>query len=378
MKKACEFTENIYMYFNDELDSVQVEELFKHMENCRMCKEEFKFMDSIQNGLKDLEEVELPSDYGEKLHQKLIDSNNTKIIKFENYAKFINRFISTAAAVVLLAVITKGVYLFNANFNKSNSLADMSARQMESLTMDSAKNNENNLEEQKVKAMKSQEYSMAQGANNNNLKNDKTLESRTKSGEVLGMGESQYSSETSKNASVSNDTALIAQSSPDSIQPGDKSFEAVGQVKEDTNDTKTDLVRTMTEKIADNADSSKEIPYETISKGALSGHNEKRNYVIKDNDQWNELKIKINPDISALQEVDFNQAMVIAAFQGTQNSGGYSIEIIKVIDTENNIEVHIKEVVPAKDSVTTTVITSPYHMVKVSKDTKEIVFIEEK
>jgi hypothetical protein len=50
---------------------------------------------------------------------------------------------------------------------------------------------------------------------------------------------------------------------------------------------------------------------------------------------------------------------------GEKNTGGYSIGVEKVEETDKNIIITIKEVSPAPDAMTMQVITYPYTVVKV-------------
>lgn len=102
----------------------------------------------------------------------------------------------------------------------------------------------------------------------------------------------------------------------------------------------------------------------------------KSNLVIKDQTEWNNLLLKINiltaansimPDI----DVDFTKYQVIAVIDQVRNSGGYSIDITKITETNNSIFVKVEQLKPGGFY---TVITQPYHIVKIPKTNKKIVF----
>ncbi|NMG83356.1 MAG: protease complex subunit PrcB family protein [Methanosarcinales archaeon] len=116
----------------------------------------------------------------------------------------------------------------------------------------------------------------------------------------------------------------------------------------------------------------KEIPFETVSKGVDSGHKERKKYTITDNSDWMNLwDIHISPP---LPEVDFNQEMIIAVFYGTIASGGYTTKITKVIENKTNLVVFIKEIIPGKSCIVSAGETSPYHIIKIQKVDKEVIF----
>jgi len=125
------------------------------------------------------------------------------------------------------------------------------------------------------------------------------------------------------------------------------------------------------------ATEAKELPLKTIAEGGFSGHDDRKNYVIKDRVEWGRLWDIVNSCFipkSSLFDIDFNKYMVIAAFQGQQNTGGYGIEIFKAIETEKNIEVYIKESYPEHGYSVAEVITNPYHIIKTKKTDKEVIF----
>jgi hypothetical protein len=57
---------------------------------------------------------------------------------------------------------------------------------------------------------------------------------------------------------------------------------------------------------------------------------------------------------------------LVAAFQGEQRSGGYTITITKLELDGERLLVHVKLVVPAADAMVTMALTSPAHVVSVS------------
>lgn len=122
-----------------------------------------------------------------------------------------------------------------------------------------------------------------------------------------------------------------------------------------------------------------ELQFETIAKGS-GGHSEKVNYLIENDSDWEELWEKVNSlSISKppSPEVDFTQNSIIAIFQGMKSTGGYSIEIIKVVETENSVEVFIKEVSPGENCIVTQAFTQPHHIIKTKKIDKKVNFTTE-
>lgn len=114
--------------------------------------------------------------------------------------------------------------------------------------------------------------------------------------------------------------------------------------------------------------------FETLSTGHYCSHVEKANYVINYLDEWTHLLERSHLDVTKLPEINFTNYTVIAAFMGEQKTGGYKIEIKKIQDSGKEIMVYIKERAPAKGAITTMILTQPYHVVKVKKITKPVVF----
>jgi hypothetical protein len=77
------------------------------------------------------------------------------------------------------------------------------------------------------------------------------------------------------------------------------------------------------------------------------------------------LKNKINP-------VDVQKSNFVILNMGEKNTGGYSIGIDSVVETEKNIIISVKEISPEPDSMVTQVFTYPFCVVKINSK-KEIV-----
>ncbi len=119
------------------------------------------------------------------------------------------------------------------------------------------------------------------------------------------------------------------------------------------------------------------LPFKTIDKNLQSGHTERKDYVIKTPAEWEKLWKQIHPDSDAppSPQINFNKQMVIAVFQGQKPSGGYAIEIKKLIYGSNKkIEATVEEKSPGKGCMATSALTTPYHIVVVAKRNQEIVF----
>ena len=118
------------------------------------------------------------------------------------------------------------------------------------------------------------------------------------------------------------------------------------------------------------------VQFDAIISGTSSGHTARRSYIINNNPEWTELwasaaRADLNGQIAA---IDFSQKTLIAVFQGKQNTGGYSIEIQKVIETSDRITVSVKEISPAATCDVIQSSTAPFTIITIPKTSKEIVF----
>lgn len=69
--------------------------------------------------------------------------------------------------------------------------------------------------------------------------------------------------------------------------------------------------------------------------------------------------------------INFNQFMILVAVDQVQNSGGHSIDIMTAVEHPLNITVEVDKLLIGD---ATTVITQPYHIVKIQKSTKPVIF----
>ncbi|MNQ84308.1 hypothetical protein D3C85_994320 [compost metagenome] len=88
----------------------------------------------------------------------------------------------------------------------------------------------------------------------------------------------------------------------------------------------------------------------------------------------NEIKMLENDPLLAdkMKQADINTSNYVILNMGEKNTGGYSIGVEKVEETDKNIIITVKENNPAPDAMTMQVITYPYTVVKIHSK-KEII-----
>jgi len=73
-----------------------------------------------------------------------------------------------------------------------------------------------------------------------------------------------------------------------------------------------------------------------------------------------------------MKQGDINNSNYVILNMGQKNTGGYSIDVEKVEETDSNIIITVKENNPAPDAMLMQVITYPYTVIKVNSK-KEII-----
>jgi len=125
MKNCDEIREQISMYIDGELDETQLAEFEEHINSCVECRNELDEIKSIISMCSSIEEEELPDNFREELHSKLLavkeeTMRKNKVVKLHN--RYI-QIISAAAACLLIVVLTKGFLLDG--FSPKHSKNDM-------------------------------------------------------------------------------------------------------------------------------------------------------------------------------------------------------------------------------------------------------------
>lgn len=114
------------------------------------------------------------------------------------------------------------------------------------------------------------------------------------------------------------------------------------------------------------------LEFETVSHQTQSNYQEDGKYVIRDQAALENLWENFSDE--EMPEVDFENQMMLAVFMGEKPTGGFSVEITEIIETEDSVEVLIKETIPGEDDMVTTALTYPEHIVISERCEKEVIF----
>ncbi len=115
--------------------------------------------------------------------------------------------------------------------------------------------------------------------------------------------------------------------------------------------------------------------FETVLKTTSLGSETEGTKVVQDKKELESFEVANGNDIpKELLEVNFDKHTLIMVMLGMKNTGGFDIEIDKIIETTDKITVFYKETNPSKDAMLTMALTYPMQAVTIEKTNKEIVF----
>ena len=111
-----------------------------------------------------------------------------------------------------------------------------------------------------------------------------------------------------------------------------------------------------------------EVPFVIIDEGdSYSGFAEQQGVVVYSTEEWEKLWKQVHASIvptPELPEVDFDQQIIVAVFAGEKPSGGYTVKVDRILQTDEAVTVYVVEDSPEPEEMTITVISYPYQMVK--------------
>lgn len=136
-----------------------------------------------------------------------------------------------------------------------------------------------------------------------------------------------------------------------------------------------------TEEVVDgNVEPPRHLEFKEINQSVLTGNGEEpvgfeKGYVIQSEKEWEILRKKMNAVNHSQGEVsiDFDESTVLVYFDQIRPNGGYTIEIVKVIESDDLITAMYKSTAPS--GMATDIMTQPFHVVKISKTSKTVKFL---
>jgi hypothetical protein len=110
------------------------------------------------------------------------------------------------------------------------------------------------------------------------------------------------------------------------------------------------------------------IPFETVELGGACGIHARVEYKITDQEDWVTFWIGFSNDTFPSPDVppvNFTTDIIIAVFQGTRSTGGYSTTIRRIALTDTKYVVYVDEKHPGPGGLTMAE-EHPFHIVKIS------------
>lgn len=118
------------------------------------------------------------------------------------------------------------------------------------------------------------------------------------------------------------------------------------------------------------AGDNREISFENLHRGADGSIEDTSIVTVNDQSEWEELWLARHddrPSITGAPVVDFGTHFVLAFYLGTRPSGGYGVEISRIVAVAGKATLYVTETYPAKGCIVTTSVTAPYHLVVLTR-----------
>jgi len=121
----------------------------------------------------------------------------------------------------------------------------------------------------------------------------------------------------------------------------------------------------------------KEIAFEIMEKGDISGCCEEKYIVVGNEDEWSEVWKRhtfMREPAEPPPEIDFSKFMVVCAFMGRRPTTGYSVDIGRIWTDGEKVFVDVVKYCPPEGLVVCEMLTCPYVMVLVERMDMPFVF----
>lgn len=110
--KCTDINEKMSLYIDNLLDKEDKKQFEKHLSECPNCREEYDIIAGHVNKCKNIVDVELPANFNDEFHNKLMQENHNKRFNKRHWKAY-----SVAAAVLLVIIVSavQGQYIGNQN-----------------------------------------------------------------------------------------------------------------------------------------------------------------------------------------------------------------------------------------------------------------------
>jgi hypothetical protein len=120
------------------------------------------------------------------------------------------------------------------------------------------------------------------------------------------------------------------------------------------------------------------VSFSTVDKGTSSGFTVPLQMFVSSEKDWADTwEKRLGASKRPRPSVDFAKEVVIVAALGMKDSGGYSIEVSKIVRTKDDVQVIVRIGSPPEGAKPGGGPTSPFVLVKIKKPDKPVTFKEE-
>lgn len=122
------------------------------------------------------------------------------------------------------------------------------------------------------------------------------------------------------------------------------------------------------------------VPFRVIEENNMSGFNSGMTKLITSTPDWVAVWMERQRNLQTKRlhpEIDFDRDVVIAVAMGQKKTGGYSVDITRVIRTKDDIRIYLKKTAPPDDAKLPAVVTSPFIFARMKKPDRPVVFLDE-
>ncbi len=111
--------------------------------------------------------------------------------------------------------------------------------------------------------------------------------------------------------------------------------------------------------------------------GRLSGSEgvKEQNKTISSEKELRNFTSKLNIDQKSILNIDFSKSTLLILIDAVKNTGGYSIGIEGIKKGKNSLLVSVERKGPNPTDMVTMAIEQPFHIVRINKTDKEIIFV---
>ncbi|HXT72098.1 MAG TPA: protease complex subunit PrcB family protein [Vicinamibacterales bacterium] len=116
------------------------------------------------------------------------------------------------------------------------------------------------------------------------------------------------------------------------------------------------------------------IPFTTVAGGTASQIDEPRRVIVRTAEEFQALW-KTHSS-APLPKVDFTQSIVVGVFLGTRPTTGYGVAVTGVRRQGKSAIVEWQEFLPDKTKMLAQMLTSPFHLVAIPRDSAPVEFLK--